>query len=94
MRMWGFFLQVAEQLIGDFSNRKIAPPKRPIDGVHTLDKIQGRKKTCKVCTTAGRKTTKGRYVCTNFVCSKCGMEMCLRPCFEEHHLDRNLSYEF
>ena len=91
-----FRADVAEQIRGGFTSRKRkagrskAVPEPPIAmqtiNHHKLVKIEGRKKICRQCDNAGRRTPANRKVETSYECSFCSVPLCrVRDCFRDYH---------
>ncbi|KAL9978523.1 hypothetical protein ACROYT_G016049 [Oculina patagonica] len=83
-----FRLELGKRLINGFNCRKrqanqVADqePQRN----HQATRIEGRKKECVKCKSAGRKTAKGYPVETRNKCQQCGVALCKVGCFDAYH---------
>ena len=85
-----FRLDLAKQLINDFSQRKRKRRsqealQQPVDReLHVSVHVEGRKRKCFQCSKAGRRTPKGYKVETRFECRLCKVALC-KPCHDEYH---------
>ena len=82
-----FRLELGKRLINGYTYRKrLAPSQAPQPRRdHQAVRLEGRKKECVLCKTAGRKTPKGYPVETKNKCQECGVALCKVRCFVEYH---------
>ena len=82
-----FCMDLANGLKGDYTSRKqrptLSPPHLALlqkDG-HSLVRIDGRSRKCRMCSKNGRVTTKGHKKESSYECDVCKVGLCKNQCF-------------
>ena len=89
--MINFRIDLAKQLINDFSQRQRKPRSQEpqehfvAQNAHVSVHVGGRKRKCVQCSKAGRRTPKGRKVETSYECCLCKVGLCRTRCHNEFH---------
>mgnify|MGYP002224293578 CR=1 FL=1 len=99
-RLLHFRRNLVLQLIGNFTSRKRTGWQRTLPTatampktLHSLDKIQGRVKTCLQCKIKKRKTKSGRGIQTQYRCKQCDISLCRVGCFLTYHQERGVEIQ-
>ena len=86
-----FCTELADRLRGNFRSRKQRPTQSPphlvllqVNG-HSLIRIEGRSRVCRVCSKRGIKTSKGHKKESTYECESCKVALCRGPCFFAFH---------
>ena len=85
---------ITELLQNNYSSRKTriaipaTPPELILDRIngHDLVRIEGRSRTCRVCSKNGIKTDRGFKRQSSYECEQCKVALCRRPCFIDFHV--------